>query len=353
MSFYSVVGGWTIEYIVNSFSSDFLTSNNNLLNSKFNDFVSSPIKPLIQHLIFLGLSAMIVVAGIKNGIEKYSKILMPGLFVLVLLLAIRSLTLDGASDGVKFLLYPDFSKLQGDSILAALGQAFFSLSLGMGCIITYGSYVKKEENLLKISLMTAFADTGFAILAGLAVMPAVFAFGISPSEGPSLVFITLPQIFAQLPFGNILSIIFFIILLVAAITSAISLLEVIVAYMTEELKFTRRNAVIISFLIIGFLGSLSSLSEGVLSDFKIFGKTIFDTFDFMSSNVFLPIGGLLVVLFVGWKMASKDVKDELSSGGAIRLNGVLFGGIMFIIKFIAPIAISVVLLNSLGLIKIF
>lgn len=353
MSFYSVVGGWTIEYIVNSFSSDFLTSNNNLLNSKFNDFVSSPIKPLIQHLIFLGLSAMIVVAGIKNGIEKYSKILMPGLFVLVLLLAIRSLTLDGASEGVKFLLYPDFSKLQGDSILAALGQAFFSLSLGMGCIITYGSYVKKEENLLKISLMTAFADTGFAILAGLAVMPAVFAFGISPSEGPSLVFITLPQIFAQLPFGNILSIIFFIILLVAAITSAISLLEVIVAYMTEELKFTRRNAVIISFLIIGFLGSLSSLSEGVLSDFKIFGKTIFDTFDFMSSNVFLPIGGLLVVLFVGWKMASKDVKDELSSGGAIRLNGVLFGGIMFIIKFIAPVAISVVLLNSLGLIKIF
>lgn len=353
MSFYSVVGGWTIEYIVNSFSSDFLTSNNNLLNSKFNDFVSSPIKPLIQHLIFLGLSAMIVVAGIKNGIEKYSKILMPGLFVLVLLLAIRSLTLDGASEGVKFLLYPDFSKLQGDSILAALGQAFFSLSLGMGCIITYGSYVKKEENLLKISLMTAFADTGFAILAGLAVMPAVFAFGISPSEGPSLVFITLPQIFAQLPFGNILSIIFFIILLVAAITSAISLLEVIVAYMTEELKFTRRNAVIISFLIIGFLGSLSSLSEGVLSDFKIFGKTIFDTFDFMSSNVFLPIGGLLVVLFVGWKMASKDVKDELSSGGAIRLNGVLFSGIMFIIKFIAPIAISVVLLNSLGLIKIF
>ena len=353
MSFYSVVGGWTIEYIVNSFSSDFLTSNNNLLNSKFNDFVSSPIKPLIQHLIFLGLSAMIVVAGIKNGIEKYSKILMPGLFVLVLLLAIRSLTLDGASEGVRFLLYPDFSKLQGDSILAALGQAFFSLSLGMGCIITYGSYVKKEENLLKISLMTAFADTGFAILAGLAVMPAVFAFGISPSEGPSLVFITLPQIFAQLPFGNILSIIFFIILLVAAITSAISLLEVIVAYMTEELKFTRRNAVIISFLIIGFLGSLSSLSEGVLSDFKIFGKTIFDTFDFMSSNVFLPIGGLLVVLFVGWKMASKDVKDELSSGGTIRLNSILFSGIMFIIKFIAPIAISVVLLNSLGLIKIF
>lgn len=353
MSFYSVVGGWTIEYIIKSFSTDFLSSKSDVLSSTFNDFVASPIRPVIQHLVFLGLSALIVVAGIKNGIEKYSKVLMPGLFVLVVLLAIRSLTLEGASEGVKFLFYPDFDKLQGDSVLAALGQAFFSLSLGMGCIITYGSYVKKEENLLNISLMTAFADTGFAILAGLAVMPAVFAFGISPVEGPSLVFITLPQIFAQLPFGNFLSIIFFIILLVAALTSAISLLEVIVAYMTEELKFTRKNAVIISFLIIGFLGSLSSLSEGVLSDFKIFGKTIFDTFDFMSSNVFLPIGGLLVVLFVGWKMASKDVKDELSSGGAIRLNGVLFGGIMFIIKFIAPIAISVVLLNSLGLIKIF
>jgi len=353
MSFYSVVGGWTIEYILKSFSTDFLSSKSDVLSSTFNDFVASPIRPVIQHLVFLGLSALIVVAGIKNGIEKYSKVLMPGLFVLVVLLAIRSLTLEGASEGVKFLFYPDFDKLQGDSVLAALGQAFFSLSLGMGCIITYGSYVKKEENLLNISLMTAFADTGFAILAGLAVMPAVFAFGISPVEGPSLVFITLPQIFAQLPFGNFLSIIFFIILLVAALTSAISLLEVIVAYMTEELKFTRKNAVIISFLIIGFLGSLSSLSEGVLSEFKIFGKTIFDTFDFMSSNVFLPIGGLLVVLFVGWKMASKDVKDELSSGGTIRLNSVLFSGIMFIIKFIAPIAISVVLLNSLGLIKIF
>ncbi|MEA4868242.1 MAG: sodium-dependent transporter [Bacteroidia bacterium] len=347
MSFYSVVGGWTLDYIIKSFSPSFLTSDSSSLAGQFSGYTSSSVMPVVTHLLFLAISALIVVAGVKNGIERYSKILMPVLFFLVLLLAIRSLTLDGAGAGVEFLFKPDFSKITGKTALAALGQAFFSLSLGMGCIITYGSYVNKKENLFKISFMSAFADTGFAILAGLAVVPAVFAFGISPSEGPSLVFITLPQVFAQLPFGQIISIAFFFILLIAALTSAISLLEVIVAFCTEELKWSRKGAVIATFLLIGFFGSLSSLSQGILADVKVFGKTFFDFFDYTSSNIMLPVGGLLVVLFVGWKMKVSDVRDELTSGATISLKGWIFNSILFIIKFVAPIAILIVLINSL------
>ena len=353
MAFYSVVGGWTIEYIFKSFSPDFLTANSASLESQFKEASTSSLVPIATHLAFLGLSALIVVAGIKNGIEKYSKILMPVLFFLVMLLAIRSMTLDGSSAGIKFLFYPDFSKITGATLIAALGQAFFSLSLGMGCIITYGSYVKKNENLFKVSLMTVAADTGFAILAGLAVMPAVFAFGISPGQGPSLVFITLPQIFAQLPFGNVIAIAFFFILFIAAITSAISLLEVIVAYFTEELKLTRKAAVLIAFTIIGIFGTLSSLSNGVLADVKIFGKTFFDLFDYASSNVLLPVGGLLVVMFVGWRMKKADVLDELTNGGSIAIKGFVLKWIIFTIKFLAPIAIALVLLSSIGFIKLF
>lgn len=353
MSFYSVVGGWTVEYIFKSFSSGFLTADSTDLTSQFTGFSSSTFMPVLMHLIFLGLSALIVVAGIKNGIEKYSKILMPALFILVVLLAVRSLTLDGAGAGVRFLFYPDFSKITAETVLAALGQAFFSLSLGMGCIITYGSYVNKKENLFNISLLTAATDTGFAILAGLAVMPAVFAFGIPPGQGPSLVFITLPQIFAQLPFGNLFSAAFFFILFIAAITSAISLLEVIVAYFTEELKLTRKAAVTIAFTIIGIFGTLSSMSNGILKDVTIFGKTFFDLFDYTSSNILLPVGGLLVVMFVGWRMKRSDVYDELSSGGSVAVKAFVFNWVMLIIKFIAPIAIAVVMLNSIGLIKIF
>ncbi len=353
MAFYSVVGGWTIEYIFKSFSPDFLTANSASLESQFKEASTSSLVPIATHLAFLGLSALIVVAGIKNGIEKYSKILMPVLFFLVMLLAIRSMTLDGSSAGIKFLFYPDFSKITGATLIAALGQAFFSLSLGMGCIITYGSYVKKIENLFKVSLMTVAADTGFAILAGLAVMPAVFAFGISPGQGPSLVFITLPQIFAQLPFGNVIAIAFFFILFIAAITSAISLLEVIVAYFTEELKLTRKAAVLIAFTIIGIFGTLSSLSNGVLADVKIFGKTFFDLFDYTSSNVLLPVGGLLVVMFVGWRMKKADVLDELTNGGSIAIKGFVLKWIIFTIKFLAPIAIALVLLSSIGFIKLF
>lgn len=353
MAFYFVVGGWTIEYILKSFSASFLTSDNTALASFFGEFISSPVTPAIMMLVFLGLTALIVVAGIKDGIEKYSKIMMPGLFLLIIILCVRSLTLPGASEGLKFLFSPDFSKLRPDSILAALGQAFFSLSLGMGCMITYGSYIARKENLIHMSFITAGADTLFAILAGIAIMPAVFAFGMPPAQGPGLVFIILPQIFAQMPLGNIFSIAFFIILFVAAITSAISMLEVVVAYFMEELKMTRRAAVVVTCVIVAILGSLSSLSQGTLKEYTLFGKSIFDIFDYTTSNIMLPVGGLFIVLFVGWKMKRSDVLDELTSGGTIPFKRYILDVTMFCIKFLAPVAISFVLLNSIGLIKFF
>ena len=351
--FYSVVGGWTLEYIVKSFSSGFLVNDNSTLAKTFSNFTTSPVRPAVMMLIYLAINAFIVSAGIKNGIEKYAKILMPALFVLIIILAIRSLTLPGAQAGLSFLFNPDFSKLTAGSVLAALGQAFFSLSVGMGCIITYGSYVDKKENLMNISLTTAIADTTFAILAGLAIIPAVFAFGISPGEGPGLVFITLPQIFAQMPFGQVISFVFFVILLVAAITSSISLLEVVVAYFVEELKMSRRVATMITFSVIGLFGVLCSLSLGELKEITLFGKNMFDLFDYTTSNIMLPSGGLLIVLFVGWKMKQEDVQDELFNQGSIPFKKNLFKGIIIGIKFLAPIAIAFILLNGIGLIRLF
>lgn len=353
LSFYSVVGGWTIEYIVQSFSADLFKQDNSALGATFSNFISAPVRPAVMHLVFLGLTALIVAGGIKDGIEKYTKFLTPMLFVIIVILLVRSITLPGAEEGLRFLFYPDFSKLKASSFLDALGQGFFSLSLGMGCIITYASYVNKRENIRKMSLTTVVADTLFAVLAGIAIMPAVFAFGVNPTSGPSLVFITLPQIFAQLPFGQMFSLLFFIVLFVAAITSSISMLEIVVAYICEEFKLSRKAAVLYSSLFVAITGILCSLSEGAFSNFRLFDKNLFDLFDYASNNIMLPLGGLLVVLFVGWKLKRKDVLDEMTSGGTIPMNRAIFGSVMIILKFIAPLAISIVMLNGIGLIKIF
>ena len=350
LSFYCVVGGWTIEYIVQAVTGKF-SANSASLEQTFENFTTSSFRPILWHLLFVGSCSVIVVAGIKNGIEKYTKVLMPVLLLMIIFLAIRSLFLPGASKGVAFLFNPDFSKITGESLLAAMGQAFFSLSLGMGCIVTYASYVKKEDNIMKLGLGSGMADLGFALLASLAIMPAVFAFGISPAEGPGLVFIILPRIFSQLPFGSLFASVFFVSLFIAAVTSGISLIEVITAYATEELKLSRKSSVIITFVIVAIFGSLSSLSQGVLKDFTLFGKGFFDMFDYLSSNILLPLGGLLIVIFTGWVLKKGVVKDELSSGG--RYNVPIFGVIMFVIKYIAPIAITLIFLSSLGLLKIF
>ena len=295
------------------------------------------------------LTAVIVFAGIQNGIEKASKIMMPALLILIIILDIRAVTLPGAGEGLKFFLKPDFSKVSGHTFMMALGQAFFSLSVGMGCLITYGSYIKKNNNLTTIGFITSMSDMTVAFLSGLIIFPAAFAFGINPGQGPDLVFKTLPNIFLQMPGGYIFSIMFFLLIVIAALTSTISVLEVVVSYFIEELKIKRSLATIAGAVSISILGVICTLSFSGLSDFKILNLTVFSLFDYVSANILLPLGGFLIVIFVGWVLSKKHVKNEISNDGKYKV--VLFPIFMFILKVIAPIAIAMVFLNGLGIIK--
>ena len=347
ISFYCVVGGWTINYLWKALTFKFTTADTALLDGMFAQTVTSSTEPLVFMLIFLIATACIVMAGIKDGIERYTKVMMPLLFVIVVLVAIRSVTLPGASQGLEFLFKPDFSKVTSKTLIDALGQAFFSLSIGCGTVMTYGSYVKKKEKIIGLSAETAITDTLFAIIAGLAIMPAVFAFGISPAEGPGLVFVTLPYIFAQIPFGAFLAILFFFMLFIAALTSSISQLEVIVSYLKEEFKISRKLAILLSTVVIVAFGVLCSLSQGTLADVKIFGLNFFDFFDKTSANILLPLGGFLAVIFVGWKMKKPEVTDELTSGGLHKLNPLFLNFVYYSIKYLAPVVVATVLISGL------
>lgn len=345
VSFYSVVGGWTIDYLVKAVMGEF-SSGSEGFDGLFAQTVSSNYRPLLFMLLFVGTSSAVLLAGVKDGIEKYSKVLMPLLFVMVIIIAVRSVTLPGSGAGLDFLFKPDFSKVTASTVLDALGQAFFSLSVGFGIIFTYASYVNKNENLIKMSAQTATADTLFAIIAGIAIMPAVFAFGISPSQGPGLVFVTLPYVFAQLPLGSVLAAIFFFVLFVAALTSAISLLEVAVAYVLEEFKIGRKAAVLIVTLIVLFLGTFCSLSQGLLGSVKIFGNNIFDLFDKTTANILIPLGALLIVLFAGWRMKWSDFEDEITSSGKHRINPAYLKVVKFSVRYLAPVVIAVIMIRT-------
>lgn len=347
ISFYCVVGGWTMAYLWKAVTFEFSVADTAVLGDIFNRTVTSNTEPLVFMLIFLFATALIVMAGIKEGIERYTKVMMPLLFVIVVVVAARSLTLPDASAGLDFLFRPDFSKVTSKTLLDALGQAFFSLSIGCGTIMTYGSYVNKRENIVGLSAQTAITDTLFAIIAGLAIMPAVFSFGISPAEGPGLVFVTLPFIFAQIPFGAFLAILFFFMLFIAAITSSISQLEVIVSYLKEEFSMSRKVAITSSLVVIVTFGVLCSLSQGTLSDVKILGYNFFDFFDKSSANILLPLGGFFAVIFVGWKMKKQDVEDELTSGGLHKLRPAFLNFIYYSIKYLAPVVVAIVLISGL------
>lgn len=348
LSYYSVIGGWSVEYLIKSVTFSFTGSDTlGTMNTMFGDFVSSSWMPLVMHTVFLLATTLIVVIGIKDGIEKFSKVMMPLLFVMVLSIAVYSLTLPGSGKGVDYLFNPDFSKIDGKVCAAALGQAFFSLSLGFGTILTYASYVDKKENIMFQSTATAVSDLMFALIAGVAIMPAVFAFGLNPQSGPGLVFETLPYVFSQMPAGNIVAILFFVALLVAALTSSISMLEVAVAFLVEEKKFSRISACILLFVICWILGALCSLSFGPLADVKIFGRTIFDFFDNLSSNVLMTLGSLMTVLFVGWKLKKTDIYDEFTNGGTLSVNARIFGILWFIIRYVAPVAIIIIFVSGL------
>ena len=352
VSYYSVVGGWSLEYLVQALRLDFIHTSPEAMSGSFERFISRTWAPLGFHLAFLAVTVAIVALGVKSGIEKFSKICLPVLFTLVVVIAVYSLTLPGAQKGVAYLFKPDFSKLTIGTCLDALGQSFYSLSLGMGIIITYSSYVSKKENLMASGAGTAVSDLLFAILAGVAIMPAVFAAGIEPGSGPGLIFDTLPYIFAQMGLqmpwiSTVAAILFFLTILFAALTSSISLIEVGVAYLTEERGFKRGWACVFLFVVTGVLGGLCSLSFGPLADVKVFGMGFFDLFDTLASNVLLTVGGLLVVLFVGWKMPKADVFDELTNGGTKRRNVRLFNFFYFLIRYVAPVGVAVLILSNL------
>ena len=348
LSYYSVIGGWSIEYLLKSLTFSFTGGESqSVLSTMFSDFVSSAWGPLLVHTGFLLLTTLIVMVGIKDGIEKFSKVMMPMLFFIVIGIAIYSMTLPGAKAGLDYLFNPDFSKINGKAIAAALGQAFFSLSLGFGTIMTYASYVDKKENPLFQSVATASSDLLFALVAGMAIMPAVFAFGISPQTGPGLVFETLPYVFGQMPAGGFIAILFFLALLVAAVTSSISMLEVAVAYLVEEKKISRIWACVILFAICWVVGAVCSLSFGPLSHIKIDGGNIFDFFDNLSSNILMTLGSLLTVLFVGWRLKKTDVYDEFTNGGTLSTNARIFGVLWFLIRYICPLAIILIFVSGL------
>ena len=348
LSYYSVIGGWSIEYLLKSCTFSFTGGASQAsINTFFTNFVTSTWGPLAVHTAFLFLTMLIVVVGIKDGIERFSKVMMPLLFLMVLSIAIYSLTLPGAMAGVDYLFNPDFSKITGKACAAALGQAFFSLSLGFGTILTYASYVDKKEDILFQSTATAASDLMFALVASLAIMPAVFAFGISPQAGPGLVFETLPYVFGQMPAGGLVAILFFLALLVAALTSSISMLEVAVAYLVEEKKIPRIWACVILFVICWVVGGLCSLSFGPLSHIKIDGGNLFDFFDNLSSNILMTLGSLLTVLFVGWRLRKTDVYDEFTNGGTLSRNAKIFGVLWFLIRYICPLAIAIIFLSGL------
>ena len=352
LSYYSVVGGWSFAYLCKAVALQFSQENAEAVTAMFGTFSSSTWWPLVCTMVFLSLTALIVYLGVNKGIEKFSKISIPVLFVLIVIIAVYSMTLPGAGEGVRYLVKPDFSKLTPGAYAAALGQSFFSLSLGVGTMLTYASYVRKDENIIASASGTAFFDLLFAILAGFAVMPAVFAAGIAPSSGPGLVFETLPFIFAKMGSGGqvisaAVSILFFLTILVAALSSSISMMEVGVAYLVEEKKLTRHKATILLFLITLVVGVLCSLSFGVLSGVKLFGNTIFNFCDRLASNFLMTIGALLFSIFVGWRMDKSAVKYELTNNGKLRGTGKIFPVVYFLIKYIAPVTITVIFIIGL------
>ncbi|MDE6148231.1 MAG: sodium-dependent transporter [Bacteroidales bacterium] len=349
VSYYSVIGGWSLEYFLKSlmfgFTSD--AQSQECLGEIFGDYISSVWRPVVEHTVFLGITAIVVVGGVEKGIERFGKIMMPLLFIIVIAIAVHSLTLPGARDGLAYLFRPDFSKIDASVCAAALGQAFFSLSVGFGIMLTYSSYISRKENIAASSAYTAIADFVFAIIASCAIMPAVFSFGLSPQAGPGLVFQTLPFIFSQMPMGGIVAILFFLALLVAALTSSVSIFEVGVAYLVEERHLTRRTAALVVYVVTWTVGVLCSFSFGPLSEFLVLGDTIFDFLDKISANVLMTAGALLIVLFVGWKMKRSDVRDEFTNGGTLPVNDRLFPWLYFMIRYVAPLAIALILVSGL------
>ena len=346
LGFYSVVSGWTLEYIWQALSGSLDGKTTEEFTTDFRAFSSSVVRPIVWTVVFVGLTHFIIASGVEKGIERASKVMMPALFFILIALCIRSVTLPGMEEGLAFFLEPDFSKITSSVVLSAMGQTFFSMSIGMGCLITYSSYFGKDTNLQATAIQVIVLNTLVAVLAGIMVFPAVFSFGIEPTAGPELVFITLPNIFEQLPFGSLWSLVFFVLLALAALTSTISLHEVATAYIHEEYHLTRHQAAWVVSIGVSILGAIASLSFGVLREYTIGGLIIFDALDYLTAKIMMPLGGMFICIFVGTRIEKRILKEELTNHGTIPFY--FFNTYAFVVKYIAPIAIGLIFLNELG-----
>ncbi|WP_338750871.1 sodium-dependent transporter [Bacillus sp. FJAT-52991] len=347
LSFYSVVGGWILSYIFRNLTGQLFIEGKTDYNALFDQIISNPTEVLIAQGLFMLMAIFVVRGGIQKGIERASVVLMPALFLLFIALVIRSLTLDGAMEGVKFLLQPDWSLLTGKTALLALGQAFFALSIGVSIMITYASYLGKEQDMPRSAFSVAGLNILISLLAGLVIFPAVFALGFEPDAGPGLVFVVLPAVFNEMAFGNIFFFIFLLLLLFATLTSAFSILEIVVAAFTKGDPNKRKKFTWIAGILIFITGIPSALSFGVLSDVTIFNKSIFDFADYITANIGMPIGALFISIFVGYRMKRNDVYEEITRGSSMSPK--LFGIWYFCVKYVAPVAIILIFLQSFGL----
>ena len=335
LSFYSVAAGWAMAYVFGGFQE----TSAQAVNSEFNKFLANPAALLFWHSLFIVTTVVIVARGILKGLEAWINTLMPALFIIIIVLCIYAMQTGAFIEGLTYLFKPDFSKINSDVLLAALGQAFFTLSLGMGAIMAYGAYMPADQNIGRTAITVAALDTGVALLAGIAIFPIVFANGLEPSEGPGLVFVTLPIAFANMPLGVLFGTLFFILLSIAALSSSISLIEPGVAWLVESLKTKRSYAAIALGAFAWTLGVFSALSFNLMSEFKIFGMNFFDFTDFLTNQIMLPLGGIFIAIFVGWVMKKQDVLDELQIE-----EGMVFKIWFFIIRFVAPVMVGMVLI---------
>lgn len=344
LCFYSAIGGWTLSYFIDAVLGNGLVAEQSQLNAHFGALVSNPYISIGYQALFLFFTAWVVAYDISKGIERISKILMPLLFVLVLIIIVRGLMLPGSEKGLAYLFSWNPEAFSWQSMLAAMGFTFFSLCVGCGCMLTYGSYLPKSANLINSCAWIAFLTTFASILGGLMIMPSVFALDLNPAAGPGLTFMTMPVVFAQLPFGQLFAIVFYLCLVVAAITSSVSQLELVVAFFVDELKMNRTLAVTVISLVMLFVGSFCGLSFGPLADFKIAGRTIFDNFDYFTSNLSLPVGGLVVCMLVGVKQW-KTMREEIILGSQVSASGMQI--FRFLLTICCPILILTVLITGL------
>ena len=351
--YYAVVAGWCMQYIWASLIGH-MQGSPDYFQTYFAELSTDPVKPVLWTVIILGVTYLIIEHGVRDGIEKASKLMMPTLFILLLIIVVAACMLPNADKGIEFLFKPDFSKINGNVFLAALGQSFYSLSIAMGCLCTYASYFSRHTNLTNSAMQIGIIDCLVAILAGLMIFPAAFSVGVNPDSGPSLIFITLHNVFTQafagMPLlGYLISLLFFVLLTLAALTSLISLHEVSTAFFHEEFVMTRKKAALLVTITTSVIGAFCSLSLGAVDGMVFFGKPLFDWFDFITGQIFLPIVGFLTCIFIGWFVPHKTVRDEFTNWGTLR--GRFFHLYIFLVKYVCPLAILFIFLHQLGLLK--